>query len=252
MRMVMHKAPPVLVRRRWRSFSLFLAVGATLMLTACGDGGKSEVKGLREQLQRAYGNKDFAKVLELSQKGLTLSRKAMGDKATDTLYFAQAVSEANFSLHNTRGAMTALRQELNMRAAAGQPEQKLQARRTALIKLAEENGDKTTAGDQAVMVARGIGMEPGKDPQPVYKTNTSYPPEQYRQKVEGDVDIVFGLDATGAVTEARVLKSTPAMVFDQAALESFRKWRFTPMLDKAGQPVSGSGFSFTLAFRMGR
>ena len=223
-----------------------------LALSSCGDNGKGQVKGLKEQIQRAYGNKDFAKVLDLSQKGLALSRKTMGDKASDTLYFAQAVSEGYSNLHNVRGTMTALRQEIDMRAAANQKESKLQPRRTALIKLAEENGDKTTAGDQAVMIAKGIGMAPGKDPQPVYKTDTDYPLDQYRQKIEGDVEIAFDLDPTGAVIGARVNKSTPAMVFDQAALESFRKWRFTPMLDATGQPVSGSGFKFTMAFRMGR
>ena len=69
-------------------------------------------------------------------------------------------------------------------------------------------------------------------------------------EVEGDVEIAYSLDAAGAVTEARVAKSTPPMVFDQAALESFRKWRFTPMLDKAGQPIAAGGFAFTVAFRM--
>lgn len=252
MRAILSTAPFIATRRLMRLFSLCLVVGTTLLLAACGDGGKAEVKSMKEQLQRAYGNKDFAKVLDLSQKGLTLARKTMGDNATDTLYFAQAISEANMNLRNTRGAIAALRQELSMRSAAGQAETKLQARRTALIKIAEENGDKVTAGDQAVIVAKGINMGPGKDPQPVYKADTDYPPDQYRQKVEGDVDIAFGLDATGAVTAARVVKATPPMVFDQAALESFRKWRFTPMLDNTGQPVAGSGYTFTIAFRMGR
>lgn len=95
-------------------------------------------------------------------------------------------------------------------------------------------------------------MAPGKDPQPVYRTQTMYPPDQYQQRIEGDVEITFDLDAAGAVAGARVSKSTPSSVFDQAALESFRKWRFTPMLDKTGQPVSGRGFQFTLAFRLGK
>ena len=64
--------------------------------------------------------------------------------------------------------------------------------------------------------------------------------------------VAYGLDAGGKVTEARVVKSTPAQVFDDAALEeSFRQWRFTPMLDGTGQPVSASGLTFTIAFRMG-
>ncbi len=250
MRTTLFNGQSTAARSFGRLASLCLIAGLTL--GSCGDNSKNEVKGIKEEVQRAYGNKDFAKVLDLSQKGLAAARKTMGDKGSDTLYFAQAVSEANLNLHNVRGAMTALKQEISMRDAAHQKESKLQPRRTVLIKLAEENGERSTAGDQAVMISRDIGMAPGKDPQPVYKTDTDYPPDQYRQKVEGDVDIGFGLDPTGEVTEAHVVKSTPAMVFDQAALASFRKWRFTPMLDSTGQPISSSGFKFTLAFRMGR
>ena len=55
-----------------------------------------------------------------------------------------------------------------------------------------------------------------------------------------------------AVVDAHVNRSVPPQVFDQAALESFRKWRFTPMLDDNGQPSPVSGRTFTLAFRLGR
>ena len=166
MRATLSTDPFILIGRLMRLLTLCLIVGATLMLAACGDGGKAEVKGMKEQLQRAYGNKDFAKVLDLSQKGLTLSRKTMGDKAADTLFFAQGISEANLNLRNARGAIAALRQELSMRAAAGQSEDKLQKRRTLLIKIAEENGDKVTAGDQAVIVAKGINIEDDLPPAP--------------------------------------------------------------------------------------
>ena len=203
-------------------------------------------------MQRAYGKKDFSRILSEAKKGLDLSRKVMGDTAPDTLYFLQAITEGNMGLRNMRGTMTALRQELEMRAAAGQKEQKLQPRRTLLIKLAEENGDPMTAAAQAVLVSKGIEMGAGKDPQPVYRTETQYPADQYRQKTEGDVEITYSLDSTGKVTEARVSKATPAQVFDQAALESFKQWRFTPMLDSNGTPKSASGFKFTLVFRMSR
>ncbi|MSO73081.1 MAG: hypothetical protein EXQ84_05660 [Rhodospirillaceae bacterium] len=34
-------------------------------------------------------------------------------------------------------------------------------------------------------------------------------------------------------------------------MDSFKNWRFTPMLDKNCQPVPVSNLKFTLAFRMG-
>jgi TonB family protein len=236
--------------RALRLLSIVMMLGLTTALAGCGDRNTEEIKSLKEQVQRAYGSKDFAKVLGLSQKGLTLARQHMGDTAADTLYFVQAISEANLNMRNMRGAISALKQELSMRAAAKQTEQRLQPRRTLLIQLAEQNGDKLTAAEQAVLVAKGIEMGPGKDPQAVYRTQVMYPPQQFQQKIEGDVEIGYGLDATGAVVGAYIKKANPTQVFDQAALESFRQWRFTPMLDNAGRPISASGFTFTLAFRL--
>lgn len=233
-----------------RAFSVCVLLAAGL--SACGDNGKAEVKGIKQEVQLAYGKRDFAKLLSQAQKGLDLSRTVNGDKAPDTLYFVQAVTEANLGMRRITAAIPALKRELEMRAAAGQDEKKLQPRRTLLIKLAEENGDPMTAAAQAVLVSRGIAMGPGKDPQPVYRTETQYPVEQYRQKVEGDVEIAYSLDSAGAVTDAYVSRSTPPRVFDQAALNSFKQWRFTPMLDSSGQPRAASGFRFTLAFRLGK
>lgn len=231
--------------------ALAIAV-AIAFVGACDGGSKQEIRNLKTEVQAAYGSKNFKKGVELSTQGLKLARAALGDEAPDTLYFVQAISENTLASGNVRGAMAAMKQEIAMRKAAGQTEKRLQARRTLLIKLAEDNGDKTTAAEQAVEVSRGIEMARGKDPQPVYRAATAYPPELYQQKIEGDVEIAYSLDQNGVVTDARVSNATPARVFDQAALESFRKWRFTPMLDSSGRPVSASGFKFTLAFRLGR
>ncbi|MSO73080.1 MAG: hypothetical protein EXQ84_05655 [Rhodospirillaceae bacterium] len=161
------------------AISLLLA----MPLAACGNSDEQAVKSLKEQVQRATGQKDYRKVLDLSQQGMTLALKTMGDKAPDTLYFAQGVSEAYKNLRNYRSAISAMRKELEMRAAAGQPEKKLQPRRTLLIQMAEENGDKMTATEQALIVARGIEMGPGKDAQPVYQFPTTYPPDLIAKKL---------------------------------------------------------------------
>lgn len=237
--------------QRLRNSARALAAVLALGVAACDD-GKREVRELKAQVQQAYGSKNFKKGIELSQQGLKLSREALGEDAPDTLYFVQAISENTLATGNVRGAIAAMKQEIAMRSAAGHDEKRLQARRTLLIQLAEENGDKLTAAGQAVEVARGIAMARGKDPQPVYRAPTAYPPELFQQKIEGDVEISYSLDQNGAITDARVVSATPARVFDQVAIDSFKKWRFTPMLDSKGQPISGSGFKFTLAFRLGR
>jgi TonB family protein len=229
-----------------------LGVCVALGVAACGDDGKSQVKAAKEETQRAFGQKDFAKFMASAKKGLDLSMKVNGPKAPDTLYFVQAITEANMNMRNVRGTIAALKQELELRAAAGQNEQKLQPRRTLLIQMAEENNDPMTAASQAVLVSKGIEMGPGKDPQRVYRTQCQYPADQYQKGVEGDVEVAYSLDSGGAVTDARVSDAKPERVFDQAALECFKKWRFTPMLDSNGTPRSAQGFKFTVAFRMGK
>lgn len=242
----MSSARRSLTRRR----IVFLSAAA-LALAGCDNPQIREIKNLKAELEVSYGSKHYAQALELSQKGFALARTAEGDNALDTLYFAQGISESVIALRNWSGAIRALKQEIKLRSAAGQSEKKLQSRRTLLIKLAEENGDHSTAIEQTVIVAAAIGMGPGKDPQPTYETETAYPPELYEQKIEGDVDIGFDLDADGTPQDAHVIKSNPPQVFDAAALQSIRRWRFTPFIQN-GQPVSSSGHHYTLEFRLPR
>jgi TonB family protein len=229
-----------------------LAAGASAALVtlfAC-DNPEREIAGYKARVQVAYGEKKFKDVVAAAERGYALALKAKGPKSGDTLYFAQSLSEGYTELGDKRAALAALDREIELRLAAGQGERKLQARRTLAIKFAEETGETSAAVRHALAIARDIGMEKGKDPQPVYRTETRYPPEQFRRGVEGDVTIEYALDATGAVTEAKVVGATPPNVFDAAALDSFRGWRFTPLLE-AGQPVSSRGHRFTLMFRLG-
>ena len=225
---------------------------ACLLLAGCGDDGAREVKSLKSQVQDRWGAKDFARGYELAQKGFELSRKVNGDKHADTLYFAQAVSETAMGARNFSAARKALKLELELRAGAGQSEEKLQKQRTRLIKLAEESGDKTTAITQTVIIAKAIKMGPGKDPQPTYKPDESpYPIALAKDRVEGDVELGFSLDADGKPSGVKVIKATPRNVFDQAAIDHLQKWRFTPYIEN-GQPVSSTGHHYLLGFRMSR
>jgi len=234
-----------------RTLTGVLMMCVLLSLGGCDDGQKSKIKGIKVQVQMAYGDKKFATGLRAAQEGLKLSLEVNGPKAPDTLYFAQAITENQMAMRNTRAAMQALRQELELRTVAAQSESKLQRRRTLLIQLAEENNDPATAIEQTIIIAKSIEMESGKDPQPTYRAATDYPPKQYQDGVEGDVELSFALTAEGEPLNVRVVKATPPDVFNAAATESFKKWRFTPMI-RDGQPVPSEGHRFTLAFRLGR
>jgi len=62
-----------------------------------------------------------------------------------------------------------------------------------------------------------------------------YPEIARLTRVEGTVILEAVLDPTGRVTQLRVIRSAP--VFDQAALDAVRQWRYTPSL-YGGHPVS--------------
>jgi TonB family protein len=231
-----------------RSFAAGIA--ATTLLTACNN-PKAEIKDLKSALQVAYGQKKFKEVLSLAQKGLELSLKSQGDKHPDTLYFAQSLSEAYSELGDRRSALTALTREINLRLAAGQSERKLQGRRTLAIQFAELTDNKQVAVQNAIAVARDIGMDKaGAEPQPVYWPESQWPLKLIDQDVQADVTLEFGIDASGAVVRPRVVNSTN-VAFDSAALDGIKSWRFTPVI-KGSQPVESSGHQFTLMFRRPR
>jgi protein TonB len=62
-----------------------------------------------------------------------------------------------------------------------------------------------------------------------------YPEIARAARLEGTVIMEAVLDTTGRVTQLRVIQSAP--MFDQAALDAVRQWRYTPSL-YGGRPVS--------------
>jgi protein TonB len=78
--------------------------------------------------------------------------------------------------------------------------------------------------------------EIGQRPQATWQIFPSYPPEMRRKRFEGVVSVIFVVDATGVVTDARVEESNhPA--FEKPALDAIRQWRFEPA-SKAGKNVA--------------
>jgi len=64
----------------------------------------------------------------------------------------------------------------------------------------------------------------------------SYPPDAYRSRQQGWVEVAFTITTDGKVANAKVANSQPGRVFDQAALEAVRRWTFKPrMVD--GKPA---------------
>jgi len=68
--------------------------------------------------------------------------------------------------------------------------------------------------------------------------------------VEGRVVVRYDVTTAGTVANAVVVESEPPGVFDAAALDAVRSWRFRPMVDR-GEVVSAPARVSELVFRLG-
>jgi protein TonB len=90
-----------------------------------------------------------------------------------------------------------------------------------------------------------LGGLPGED-QPIYLTGDvraperttfikpDYPEVARKARAEGKVILEIVVGRTGEVEQVKLLKSNP--LFDQAAIEAVKKWKYTPAL-QSGRPV---------------
>jgi len=98
-----------------------------------------------------------------------------------------------------------------------------------------------TAGEKAT--GSGNSDEPyasaalDASPTPVVQTQPSYPYTAKRRGTEGFVQLRFVVTGDGRVRDPKVVASEPESVFDQAALNCVRNWRFKPG-EKNGEKVS--------------
>jgi protein TonB len=70
----------------------------------------------------------------------------------------------------------------------------------------------------------------------VSEVAAQYPTEVEREGREGWVDVDFTIAVDGSTEDLVVREASPAGIFDQAALDALRQWRFEPILN-AGTPV---------------
>ena len=76
-----------------------------------------------------------------------------------------------------------------------------------------------------------------------------YPQLAKQQGVEGEVLVAYDVDESGRVSNARVVRSVPSGVFDEAALAAVRSWRFNPPLLE-GQPQAAKNLESNVVFKL--
>ncbi len=99
------------------------------------------------------------------------------------------------------------------------------ARRIGLNIADVDTLERAIAAARATPVAKQV-------PQPEIQRTRYVPPEYpqgaLRKGLRGDVRVRITVAADGKVKSATVVASSPAAVFDQAALDAVRRWRFKP------------------------
>ncbi|WPL17101.1 Agglutinin receptor [Thiorhodovibrio winogradskyi] len=63
---------------------------------------------------------------------------------------------------------------------------------------------------------------------PIAAPRPSYPATAKRRRIEGTVTVRFTVTRQGLVRDPQVIAAHPSGVFEQAALEAIRRWRFRP------------------------
>jgi TonB family protein len=116
----------------------------------------------------------------------------------------------------------------------------------AVAELGTTLREVATAAPAAATAAPAIA-EPAVEPVPVHVSQPSYPTSALLRGVEGHVKLSFVLDAGGQVRDVKIERSTPANVFDGAAILAMRKWRFDP----ASYSVSGTRYTRNFVFSLG-
>jgi len=73
-------------------------------------------------------------------------------------------------------------------------------------------------------------------PRPLVRTTPPYPPRARQKGISGRVALSLLIDTEGLVEKVKLLEASPEGVFEQAAMDSVRQWRFEPATYK-GQRV---------------
>lgn len=128
------------------------------------------------------------------------------------------------------------------------------------MNLAKNMNPSEAVGEIIPMVDTGVELEKAtnlgaggndRDVQPLVRVDPEYPPRAKQRGIEGWVEIKFTISPVGTVQDAQVIGARPPFIFDRAALQAVRKWKYNPKIED-GVPVARPGILVRLRFELGK
>lgn len=105
------------------------------------------------------------------------------------------------------------------------------------------------AMDTSLDVDAGISGGGDSEYLPIVKVEPNYPQRALRRGIEGYVVVEFTVNKRGRVEDPRVVEADPEDMFDKAALEAARKFKYRPKTVN-GEPVEVAGVRNIIRFEM--
>lgn len=110
-------------------------------------------------------------------------------------------------------------------------------------------GDVDIDGANTGLSGPSTGMTRDGDAQPLVRVEPSYPPAAARDGINGWVRLRFTINETGGVEDIEIIDAEPRRVFDRAARQALRRWRYAPKVVD-GTPQRQEGMTVQLDFNI--
>jgi protein TonB len=99
----------------------------------------------------------------------------------------------------------------------------------------------------AAELAAGGGTD--RDAVPQVRIQPDYPIQARQKGIEGWVDVQFSVGPDGSVRNPVVLNAQPKSIFDGAALQAIKGWKYNPRIED-GKPVERAGLKVRIRFEL--
>jgi protein TonB len=185
-----------------------------------------------------------APALPRLKQGIAAAQASLAERTAAAAAQTEAEAERQAELETQREA----EQQRAQQQAAQQLAQQQQAEQTAATqraaearaaeqRAAEARAAEVRAAEQRQAQQQAPASSPSTPAQPA-ASNTlraistpapAYPPAALRSGDSGEVVVEFTVNPDGSVSNPRVVRANPPRVFDRAALNAVRNWRFQPV-----------------------